>query len=281
MINSSGIQFRHLVSHDWTMSQSHFHEDYEINLFISGKNKFFCNDVVYTSQKGDLFLFNDQDLHKNMVEKAIPYDRYIIFFPPTILRGLPELEEDLLTLFRLNRGQFKNKMSLTKAQLNHMVNFLNETIYTLQRAHFCSHGLYVAKLLELLVMIHQYYYDNQGQIHSTQNKEDTLSGDIQSLIYHIQDNLNQPLTLDQLAKQVYLDKYYLCQRFKAETGFTLNQFIINKRILHAQELLKKGYRITEITQAVGYKNDSHFIRTFKKHVGLTPKQYALNDGSHS
>jgi YesN/AraC family two-component response regulator len=62
--------------------------------------------------------------------------------------------------------------------------------------------------------------------------------------------------------------------FKKATGFSVNEYIINCRIIKARELLKENLPVSKTGEMVGYCNVSHFIRTFSKLTGLSPKQYA-------
>lgn len=274
-MNKNQVKFLHTVSDNWSMEQSHFHDYYEVNLSVSGGNNFFCNDTLHYAKKGDLFLFNDQDLHKNMVKQGMNYERYLVFFHKDIITDMNITDVDLLKLFDEDRANFKNKITLTKDQYLHIIQFLNDTIYSIKNAFFGRDALSRTKLIELLIMIHTYYYQNQGNTSLFEKHNNKTSDKTDAIITYINTHINEPLSLDILANHIYLNKFYMAELFKKETGFTINQYIISKRILLAQTLLKQGLSVTETTFKVGYENQAHFIRTFKKHVGITPKQYGL------
>ena len=52
-------------------------------------------------------------------------------------------------------------------------------------------------------------------------------------------------------------------------------YVINCRILKARSLLRNGMRVQEVGENVGFRNNEHFIRTFKKLTGTPPKRYAM------
>ena len=52
------------------------------------------------------------------------------------------------------------------------------------------------------------------------------------------------------------------------------EYIKNYRILKARQLLREGARVGEVSEAVGFRNTEHFIRTFTAASGLSPKRYA-------
>ena len=72
------------------------------------------------------------------------------------------------------------------------------------------------------------------------------------------------------------NKHYFCNKFKTATGETYLQYLNNLRVFHACKMLKKGHALTEICEKCGFENMSYFIQLFKKIVGTTPKQYALD-----
>jgi YesN/AraC family two-component response regulator len=97
---------------------------------------------------------------------------------------------------------------------------------------------------------------------------------VQLILEYINQHLNECLSLDKLSGVFYLNKYYLSHIFKNSTGFSVNEYIINRRILKSRELLKQNNSVSKVSEMVGFNNYCHFIRTFKKLVGMSPKQYA-------
>lgn len=266
------IQVLHAISNDWSMVNAHFHDKYELNLSISGGNRFFVNDTVHITEPGDLFFLSPEDLHKNLVPQHVTYERYLIFFTPKSLACFDTCGTDLFEIFKSPHPEFNNKLSLNQEQLLEITTLLDDIIYH-ATCRYANLILYKKiKVAELLLLIHNIYHNHRNPYPMN---PDTISKKVQSIIDYINLHLSSKLTIDHLAKQFYINKHYLCDIFKKETNFTINQHITNKRIIKSKILLKKGLTVTEVTAAIGYENDSHFIRTFKKLVEITPKQYAL------
>jgi len=98
---------------------------------------------------------------------------------------------------------------------------------------------------------------------------------LQQTIDYIQAYLDSDLSLNQLAKLVQMSPHYFSRLFKETTGFTPHQYVINCRIEKAKELLKQGkLSIAEIAKEVGFVDQSHLHRYFKRKVGITPKQFS-------
>ncbi|MBD2065955.1 helix-turn-helix transcriptional regulator [Leptolyngbya sp. FACHB-671] len=95
---------------------------------------------------------------------------------------------------------------------------------------------------------------------------------LQQAIAHIQTSFNQDLSLDEIAAQVNLSAYHFARLFKQSTGLAPHQFQIRYRVEQAKELLQAGQMtISEIATAVGFYDQSHLSRHFKRIVGVSPK----------
>lgn len=96
----------------------------------------------------------------------------------------------------------------------------------------------------------------------------------QQVIDYIQSHLERNLGLEELARVAQLSPQYFCEAFKRATNMTPHQFVIHSRIERAKELLSQStLSIAEIARQVGFADQSHFHRHFKRLVGATPKQF--------
>jgi YesN/AraC family two-component response regulator len=100
----------------------------------------------------------------------------------------------------------------------------------------------------------------------------------QHIARHIQDiidrSYHKPLTVEDIAKEVYLSPNYIRTIYKEKTGRTILEAITEKRMERASGLLAdKSLKIHEIAGLVGYENVSYFCSIFHKTTGLTPNHY--------
>lgn len=90
----------------------------------------------------------------------------------------------------------------------------------------------------------------------------------------IQDHYAQPITLDDIAAAAHLSPYHLARLFKQATGHTPHQYLIQTRVNSARALLTSGAgqrSLAEVATAVGFADQSHLTRHFKRQFGITPK----------
>jgi AraC-like DNA-binding protein len=93
-------------------------------------------------------------------------------------------------------------------------------------------------------------------------------------IDYIYDHLHQKISLNEIAEHVHLNKTYLCGLFKKETGLTIGDYILKRKIEAAQNMLRySDYSPVDISNYLGFSSHSHFITVFKKETHMTPRQY--------
>lgn len=90
------------------------------------------------------------------------------------------------------------------------------------------------------------------------------------------------LSLNRVAREVNISANYLSAVFSQEKGCTLTEYITNKRMEKARELLRNSDRRSgEIAQEVGYRDPHYFSFIFKKTQGCTPRDYRAGRGKHT
>lgn len=96
----------------------------------------------------------------------------------------------------------------------------------------------------------------------------------------LSENLEDRLSLEEVAAAVGLSRYHFLRLFKQATGLPPHVFRTQRRIDAAQRLLKKGMSFSEIALSTGFTDQSHFTNKFRQFIGATPSQY-LSLSHHS
>lgn len=84
-----------------------------------------------------------------------------------------------------------------------------------------------------------------------------------------------PLTLIELAKEAGLSRYQLIRAFARELGLTPHAYILQRRIVLAQRLIRAGCDLAEVAAEAGFCDQSHLTRWFVRQFGVTPRCYAV------
>lgn len=90
---------------------------------------------------------------------------------------------------------------------------------------------------------------------------------------------NEEISLQSISNHINMSPAYLSKQFKKTYNQNFIEFLIQYRIDKARELLKSGnYTANEVSSLVGFKDEKHFFRTFKKITGVTPGTYKRGKG---
>lgn len=91
---------------------------------------------------------------------------------------------------------------------------------------------------------------------------------------YIRENFNKSLTLNDIARAVYISPYYLSHIFKEHLNCTVIDYLTSVRIEEAKKLLRrKGISIVSVARRIGYSDSGYFSKVFKKSEGITPSAY--------
>ena len=94
----------------------------------------------------------------------------------------------------------------------------------------------------------------------------------QAMLY-IQEHYHEDIKLEQVAKRAFLNANYFSGLFKQRYGVNFSEYLTNLRMKKAEEMLRSGLRIYEISEKVGIKDPKYFTKLFYKHYGCMPNEY--------
>lgn len=106
-------------------------------------------------------------------------------------------------------------------------------------------------------------------------KDDYIQS-VYKVIFYIEQNYNEDLTLEELSKVASFSKYHFHRIFKSIVGENLGDYIRRVRLSSTTLKFKTNQKITEIALDCGYETNSSFSKAFKKHFGITPKEFSKN-----
>lgn len=97
---------------------------------------------------------------------------------------------------------------------------------------------------------------------------------IRTALRYMSENYSQPLTLEEVAKEVGLSPNYFSSLFSKTVGISFREHLCRIRIEESKRLLlSTNYSLTDIAIAMGFNDQSYYCKVFKKITGLAPGQY--------
>lgn len=246
---------------EWIMELPHQHNSIEILLSLTDGGNFFLMNDRYPLRRGTLVLMQNQVLHKSISADCV-YERYVLHIPRRTLEEASTIKTNFLSLITGNCClQLDDESFLELKEL-------------MDKCYYRTDGigddvLEECAFLSLLVALGRLF----ARLSAFSSPSDKLSAPVRRAVNMIDSHLSDDLSLQALSELCYVSKYHLCRMFKEETGFTVGEYIVRKRLHFAASLLQKGENVQKSGEEAGFRSYSHFIRTFSNLMGISPGKY--------
>ncbi|MGC3991367.1 MAG: AraC family transcriptional regulator [Chthoniobacteraceae bacterium] len=263
--------FRATKTLDWASS---FHpESIEVCLNLAGRG-----EVIAGKQRAD---FTERTVgHYAMVKRKLSGSRWegdrhqfvtVELSRAFVLQNFHGSEEKLLPSvqsFMEGRpnGAVSPVISLSSAHEALIVGLRNPPVNMSARTIW-----YQAKVLEL---ISQLFFDTAGPELFCSRQKRMARERTEAVMILLRNRLQDPPTLNELAKQIGCSPFHLSRNFSEQNGMTIPQYLRQVRMERAAELLRSGsYNVTEVAFTVGYSSLGHFSKSFCEEIGCCPSLY--------
>ena len=242
----------------------HYHPEVELTLITKGRGTRFVGDHIGAYAQGDLVL-----LGRDLPHQWISSDRtlspensaVVLQFRENLFSPYPECQPVANLLLLARRGlSFQNTSTSLKERV--------QEISSLDPGRQLSSLLGV--LFDLASFTEMNVLSKQASFSNRRRDEAKING----ILNHILENINQPLSVTEIAERANLVPQSFCRWFKQNTGQSYIKFLNKVRLEHACEmLLTADLPVHDIALQSGFDNVSHFNRTFKSNLGMTPSKY--------
>lgn len=139
----------------------------------------------------------------------------------------------------------------------------------LQKLEKCTSSSAVIKLTN--TMIEDFVRRVRGK-----KEENKKSQYVEKCKDYIAQHINQKLSVNEMANEIGFNRSYISQRFKAEEGISIQEYIMKERVRMAENMLKySDATISRIAEYLGFSSQSHMGIHFKKYTGFSPKEYRM------
>ncbi len=260
---NSEFRLFHLTDQETQEVDYHYHDFDKITIFIKGSVTYTIEGKSYELRPYDIVLVRHGDIHRLTVDNSKVYERIIVYISPNFMNAYKTDSYDLSCCFQKALQEESNVLrisSLEKSSLFRSITRLEQS--------FADDG-YAADLyrqvlfLEFMVHLNRAARKNRLEFIDTDN----CNAKIVDILRYINDHLTGDLEIDTLAGKFYISKYYMMRRFKQETGYTLGQYISQKRLLFAKELISSGVPASQVCFDCGFRDYSTFSRAYRKAFG--------------
>ena len=241
----------------------HYHDFHKIIVFVSGKVTYHIEGKAYQLKPQDILLVSQGAIHKPEIDPSIPYERYIFWIRDDL--SSPELN----TCFQKANDRSFNLIRLDSVLQEKLKDLLPEIEHSLRDTQFGDSILSKALFAQFMVYINRIFLKSSS---APDQKSYSSDSQVEQLLKYINRNLSENLSIDHLAERFFFSKYHMMRKFKKETGYTIHNYIISKRLLHARSLIVQGTPVMKAAMQSGFQDYTAFVRAYKKQFGTVPTQ---------
>ncbi len=254
------------------MTTHHLHQDYEIYYQCEGERIYLINGEMYEVKRQHLVFIDKNVIHKTVLKNQQKYERIVMNFRECFLNA----SERILLGSLFENGPHIVPIPPNKRELIHNIMQRLFEEYQMKRK---GREIYLRALLsQLLIESNRLLEAVSPQKTTKAMNPQRKSGkpEIEKIITFINNEYANDISLGSLSDHFHLNEQYISRLFKKYTGCSFIDYLHAIRINEAKRYLNETTKkINQIANIVGYTNNVHFWRVFKKVTGMSPYQYRL------
>lgn len=253
----------------------HIHHMLEISIIKDGEGTYEIGDNNYQLHKGDVFIISNTEPHRISLLPNQKVKNMVIHFDPSLLVNFLSYNSSasLVDIFYRFFHNFSNKLDETSPMTSNIYHKLLsvEREFSEQMPHY---KLFIEVELESIFccLLRYYIQDYSDTTYEHFSRKELYN--IDKVIQHIHFNLNDNLTLHEISSIAHVCPSYFSSLFKRFMGISLFEYISQKRIAEACQLLAStSKKIAEIYVLCGFNNSTSFNKAFLRFIGCSPSNY--------
>lgn len=243
----------------------HSHKTFAIGIIGTGKIEldFHAQEKQYLSPN-EIVIFNPNQVHQTNSKTKKSLDYYTLHVN---LQWCKSVQSELYS----NNDKFID----IKPNIINEKNIHDELIRIFEDICLNKSEYENKKLEEVLIYILKKY----SKIDNANDRNECENILLDEVKRYILENINNPITLKDISLEVGYDESYITRVFKNEFGLTPHAFLINKRVEKARDKLlnDEHVNLAQLSNEVGFYDQSHFSKVFKRVFAITPNKYKNTD----
>nr|WP_300307861.1 AraC family transcriptional regulator [uncultured Anaerostipes sp.] len=262
------IRRGHLASYPDYSAISHWHDDVEFILVLSGYMEYSVNGKIVTVKEGEGIFVNTRQLHYGFSSDRSDCDFICILLHPFLLCSVPFVEKEYIAPVMENEA-------MPYLLLHPEKKYEEEILRAVDEMYRC-HGQKTAALRvqNLFFKIWENLFLLSGHLKKTSKSGNHHLTILRDMLRFIYEHYDQKISLTQISKAGNVGKTTCCTIFQKYTNETPVSYLISYRIKKGIELLETTDKtISEIALEVGFSGASYFTEIFHRAYGCTPTEY--------
>lgn len=248
----------------------HHHDFSKIVILIDGDLTYYIEGKAYILKPWDILFINKNEIHKPVINPNKYYERIVIWLNPDFMAKYAQGNNNLLKCFEVAIKNNYNLLRLNIKSIEIIKNIIQDIQGCDNSNEFGSEILKESLFVQLMVLMNRLFLNSDKNRDMEDIRYDKT---IEGVLNYINSNLENDLSIDTIASNFFISKYYLMRKFKSQIGSSIHNYIIQKRLILAKSLISEGLTMSNVCSKCGFNDYSSFVRAFKKVYGVSPSNY--------
>jgi AraC-like DNA-binding protein/mannose-6-phosphate isomerase-like protein (cupin superfamily) len=251
------------------------HDYFEILYLHSGEVTYEVQGRRFPMRQGDLLVVGSGRLHRICSYERAPVKAAVLYFLPELIRGAEKTGEDIeyLMPFLVQKRDFPHVVPGPTGIPSQVFDLMLRVAAELPARNYRGRLSIKTYLKMILVLLVNHYAEFRDSENIYLRKERDLER-LAPLLEFIGRNFSEPVNVDRAAMMVRMSKSNFMRFFKQVTGQPFVGYLNHFRIAKAEALLATTEKtIAEISQEVGFCDQSYFGLVFRSVMGVSPRDY--------
>jgi AraC-like DNA-binding protein len=263
------IEYKALQTFPKTIFRNNF---FNLIYVIEGTGIQYTNNNSFNYKKGNLFLITPEDSYAFKIDTLTHF--FFLKFNDIYIRPKADKDHDWVQRmeFILQNASHRPGCILKNKVDKPLIASLIDNIIKEDTHQQLYHNKIIQQIVNTVIII----VARNIALKLPKNVKESTGEAVLDILHYIQQHILEPdkLRLEQLSKHFRISLTYLGRYFKKQTGETLQQYISNYKLrLIETRLLHTDMRINEIATELGFTDESHLNRAFRKYKGMSPSEF--------
>ncbi|MCR5773536.1 MAG: AraC family transcriptional regulator [Lachnospiraceae bacterium] len=241
----------------------HFHTFYKLTLVCYGAGTYMVDGRMYDIRSGDVILVGMDVPHQPYFAPGELYDRYTLYISQKLLHSFDLPEFCISDLFEPGSGSVIRPEETDFDRLRALVKQIEVDIISR------GYGSSLAARLDVMRLLIETGRCRENPAHQVSQRR-SGSNRMMDILRYINDNIKGSLTVTEIADVFYISRYHMMRVFKETFGCSVHEYILERRLTLAREMIAEGTGSTEACYACGCGSYSAFARAYRKRFGISP-----------
>ena len=241
----------------------HYHDFHKILLFLSGNVTYVIEGDQFVLEPGDIVLVRAGQIHRPIIHDDSLYERIIIYVDPDYFSA-PDLSD--LNLFSDKAGP-GSLLRFSPGLQDYPAALAGSLKAAIRDTGFAAALLRQARFWEFLISVNRALHSENLPAPAPVSANPVISAALDYIHDHLSD---EDLSIDRVAGASCIGRSYLMHLFKSQMGYTIGQYITEKRLYMAGTLMKNNVPVTQACYQCGFKNYAAFYYAYRKKYKCPP-----------